>query len=69
LEIEALGNAMAGEQRRLAAFVATDVAGYSSRMGGDESGTLAALKALRREVVDPRIAEHGGVSLRQRATA
>jgi adenylate cyclase len=29
-------------------------------MGRDESGTLAALKELRREVVDPRIASHGG---------
>ena len=33
-------------------------------MGRDESGTLAALKALRREVVDPRIAAHTGVSSR-----
>jgi len=48
------------EQRRLAAIVSADVAGYSRLMGRDESGTLAALKALRREVVDPRIAAHGG---------
>jgi len=48
------------EQRRLAAIVAADVAGYSRLMGRDESGTLAALKALRREVIDPRIAAHGG---------
>jgi TolB-like protein/class 3 adenylate cyclase/Tfp pilus assembly protein PilF len=48
------------EQRRLAAIVSADVAGYSRLMGRDESGTLAALKALRREVVDPRIATHGG---------
>ncbi len=48
------------EQRRLAAIVAADVVGYSRLMGRDESGTLAALKALRREVVDPRIAAHGG---------
>ena len=48
------------EQRRLAAIVAADVAGYSRLMGRDESGTLAALKALRREVVDPRIAKHNG---------
>ena len=44
------------EQRRLAAIVSADVAGYSRLMGRDESGTLAALKALRREVVDPAIA-------------
>lgn len=51
---------LAREQRRLAAIVAADVVGYSRLMGRDESGTLAALKALRREVVDPRIAAHGG---------
>jgi TolB-like protein/class 3 adenylate cyclase len=48
------------EQRRLAAIVSADVAGYSRLMGLDESGTLAALKALRREVFDPAIAIHGG---------
>jgi len=48
------------EQRRLAAIVAADVVGYSRLMGRDESGTLAVLKALRREVVDPPIAAHGG---------
>jgi hypothetical protein len=37
------------EQRRLAAIVSADVAGYSRLMGRDESGTLAALKALRQE--------------------
>jgi adenylate cyclase len=46
--------------RRLAATLAADVAGYSRLMGADEVGTLAALKALRREVVDPAIAEHHG---------
>ena len=48
------------EQRRLAAIVSADVAGYSRLMGRDESGTLAALKALRQEVVNPAIASHGG---------
>jgi class 3 adenylate cyclase len=48
------------EQRRLAAIVSADVAGYSRLMGRDESGTLAALKVLRQEVVDPAIASHGG---------
>ncbi len=51
---------MPREQRRLAAIVSADVAGYSRLMGRDESGTLAALKALRRDLVDPRIAAHGG---------
>jgi len=47
-------------ERRLAAILAADVAGYSRLMGADEVGTLAALKALRREIVDPTIAEHNG---------
>src|SRR3954462_8546209 len=47
-------------ERRLTAILSADVAGYSRLMGRDESGTLAALKALRREVVGPRIAKHNG---------
>jgi adenylate cyclase len=47
-------------ERRLAAILAADVAGYSRLMGVDEEGTLAALKAVRQEVTDPRIAEHRG---------
>jgi adenylate cyclase len=46
--------------RRLAAILAADVVGYSRLMGVDEAGTLARLKALRKDVFDPRIAEHGG---------
>ena len=57
------------EQRRLAAIVSADVAGYSRLMGRDESGTLAALKALRQEVVDPAIAMHGGRIVKTTATA
>src|SRR5258708_24306584 len=41
-------------ERRLMAILAADVAGYSRLMGADEEGTLAALKMLRREVVDPK---------------
>ena len=41
-------------QRRLAAIMAADVAGYSRLMGGDEEGTLAALKQLRRDLADFR---------------
>ena len=47
-------------ERRLAAILAADVAGYSRLMGEDEEGTLAALKALRRELADPKIKEHRG---------
>ena len=46
--------------RRLAAILAADVAGYSRLMGVDEEGTLERLKTLRRELVDPKIAEHKG---------
>jgi TolB-like protein/class 3 adenylate cyclase len=53
---------MSGErvERRLAAILAADVAGYSRLMGADEEGTLAALKVIRRELSDPKIAEHRG---------
>jgi len=56
------GDTLAGDrvERRLAAVMAADVAGYSRLMGADEVGTLAALKALRREIVDPAITEYRG---------
>jgi adenylate cyclase len=47
-------------ERRLAAILAADVAGYSCLMGADEVGTLAALRAHRHEIVDPAIAAHKG---------
>ena len=47
-------------ERKLAAIVAADVAGYSRLMGADEEGTLAQLKAHRRTLVDPKIREHRG---------
>jgi len=50
-------DAEARVQRRLAAILAADVAGYSRLMGADEEGTLAALKELRRELADPKIKE------------
>lgn len=46
--------------RRLAAIMAADVAGYSRAMGVDEEGTLARLKTHRRQLIDPKIAEHHG---------
>jgi len=48
------------QTRRLAAILAADVAGYSRLMGVDEEGTLERLKALRRELLDPKIAVHNG---------
>lgn len=47
-------------ERKLAAVLAADVAGYSRLMGADEEGTLAGLKAHRKELIDPKIAEHRG---------
>lgn len=47
-------------QRRLAAILVGDVVGYSRLMGQDESGTLRRIKAIRRQVVDPNIAEYHG---------
>ena len=47
-------------QRRLAAILSADVVGYSRLMGIDEAGTLARLKALRRNLIDPTIAAHSG---------
>jgi adenylate cyclase len=48
------------QTRRLAAILAADVAGYSRLMGADEEGTLERLKALRHDLVDPKVAEHHG---------
>ena len=47
-------------ERRLAAILAADVAGYSRLIEADEEGTLSRLKALRAELIDPKITEHHG---------
>jgi adenylate cyclase len=47
-------------ERRLTAILAADVVGYSRLMGADEAGTLAALKAVRAELIDRKIAQHHG---------
>ena len=47
-------------ERRLAAILATDVVGYSRLIRADEEGTIAALKALRADIIDPKLAEHHG---------
>jgi adenylate cyclase len=46
--------------RRLAAILAADVVGYSRMIRADEEGTLTALKALRTDIIDPRLEEHKG---------
>src|SRR5471032_2202684 len=57
-----MGDFLTGEraERRLVAVLAADVAGYSRLMGADEEGTLAQLKACRKALLDPKIAEHRG---------
>lgn len=51
-------------QHRVAVLMAADVVGYSRLMGIDDEGTLAALKAVRRDVVDGKIDQHHGHILR-----
>ncbi len=52
--------AEARAERRLAAILAADIVGYSRLIEQDEAGTLGAIKDLRREVIDPLLAEHRG---------
>src|SRR6266403_876920 len=47
-------------ERRLTAILAADVVGYSRLMGTNETGTLAALKALQTDLIEGKIAEHQG---------
>src|SRR5207237_6748803 len=56
------GRTLSGErvERRLAAILAADVAGYSRLMGQDEAGTLARLRTHRRELIEPKVVEHKG---------
>ncbi len=49
-----------GIQRRLAAILAADVAGYSRLMGEDETGTLSALRHLRTKIFAPTVDQHHG---------
>ncbi len=48
------------QQRRLAANLAADVVGYTRAMAADEAGTLAQIKSQRKELLEPKITEHGG---------
>jgi class 3 adenylate cyclase len=52
-------------ERKLATILAADVAGHSRLMAADEEGTLARLKSLRRELIDPKIKEYRGRSLKR----
>jgi class 3 adenylate cyclase len=47
-------------ERRLTTILAADVVGYSRMMGADEAGTLAALKAYRKDIIDPNVAQYNG---------
>ena len=46
--------------RRLTTILAADAAGYSRLVGADEEGTLRRLRAIRKDLIDPIIAEHRG---------
>jgi TolB-like protein/class 3 adenylate cyclase/Flp pilus assembly protein TadD len=48
------------QERRLAAILAADIVNYSGLMEADEAGTLAAIRALRSDLVEPQIADHRG---------
>jgi adenylate cyclase len=48
------------DRRKLVAIVYADMVGYSRLIGMDDVGTLQRLRALRRELIDPAIEEHGG---------
>ncbi len=49
-----------GQNRRLAAILAADIVGYSRQMEADEAGTMARLRAVRFEVIEPLLEEHRG---------
>jgi adenylate cyclase len=51
---------VAGDRDHLAAILAADVVGFSKLIGEDEAGTLAALRGIRKDIVNPVLAEHGG---------
>jgi TolB-like protein/class 3 adenylate cyclase/Flp pilus assembly protein TadD len=60
MRLESAALATGRVERKLAAILAADVAGYSRLIGADEEGTLGRLKALRAELIDPKIAGHKG---------
>ena len=51
---------MSEAMRRLAGILAADVVGYSAMVGVDEPGTLARVRALRTDVIEPLAVAHGG---------
>src|SRR5437763_9601650 len=51
-------------ERRIAVVLCADVVGYSRLIGSDEEGTLAALNSVRRDIVDPTIADYRGRTVR-----
>ena len=55
-------------ERRLTAILAADVVGYTRLMGADEAGTLAALKLIRADLIDPAITRHHGRIVKLTAT-
>ena len=59
------GNSAVSETRKLAAILVADVVGYSWLAGADEEGTLARLRALRSDLIDPTISVHHGRTVKR----
>ena len=57
---EAAGGLQVSQKRKLAAILAADIVGFSRLAGADEDRTLARLRALRSDLIDPTIALHNG---------
>src|SRR3546814_10326367 len=52
-------------ERRLTTILSADVAGYSRLMGEDEAATLAALKAHRKSLIDPKVEQYHGRTIKR----
>src|SRR6202046_1083403 len=59
------GEGAMAETRKIAAILVADVVGYSRLTGADEEGTLARLRALRHDLIDPAIAAHHGRTVKR----
>lgn len=59
MDMSSLGGSRV-QKRRLAAILAADVAGFATLMGRDDDGTVARIRSLRQDIIEPRVAEHNG---------
>ncbi len=54
-------------ERHLAAILVANVVGYARLIRNDEEGTITALKALRADLIDPKIVEHPNLTVAEGA--